>query len=149
MKKRGCGATARRHSLLCLYWLLEIILPQIARIYTETYVLYQCNPRDSCSSPAHPISVLISVICGRLLRTLHHVFLSNNHGFLAERGCGATAGRHSLLGLHWQLVNLGSFDRKTCFWQEDMKTDFILSVQNWIIQNAPWRTIPRSALPLA
>ena len=103
MKKRGCGATARRHSLLCLYWLLEIILPQIARIYTETYVLYQCNPRDSCSSPAHPISVLISVICGRLLRTLHHVFLSNNHGFLAERGCGATAGRHSLLCLHWLL----------------------------------------------
>ena len=103
MKKRGCGATARRHSLLSLYWLLEIILPQIARIYTETYVLYQCNPRDSCSSPAHPISVLISVICGRLLRTLHHVFLSNNHGFLAERGCGATAGRHSLLGLYWLL----------------------------------------------
>ena len=28
MKKRGCGATAERHSLLGLYWLLEIILPQ-------------------------------------------------------------------------------------------------------------------------
>ena len=35
MKKRGCGATAGRHSLLNLYWLLEIILPQIALIYTD------------------------------------------------------------------------------------------------------------------
>ena len=35
MKKRGCGATAGRHSLLSLYWLLEIILPQIALIYTD------------------------------------------------------------------------------------------------------------------
>lgn len=35
MKKRGCGATAGRHSLLGLYWLLEIILPKIALIYTD------------------------------------------------------------------------------------------------------------------
>ena len=28
MKKRGCVATAGRHSLLGLYWLLETILPQ-------------------------------------------------------------------------------------------------------------------------
>ena len=37
MKKRGCGATAGRHSLLGLYWLLEIILPQTALIYTDFY----------------------------------------------------------------------------------------------------------------
>ena len=35
MKKRGCVATAGRHSLLGLYWLLETILPQIALIYTD------------------------------------------------------------------------------------------------------------------
>ena len=35
MKKRRCGATAGRHSLLGLHWLLEIILPQIALIYID------------------------------------------------------------------------------------------------------------------
>ena len=49
------------------------------------YICVNCNPWET---PAHPTP---------------HVFMSNNHGFLAVRGCGATARRHSLLCLYWLL----------------------------------------------
>ena len=50
---------------------------------------YICvNLRNPWETPAHPTP---------------HVFMSNNHGLLAVRGCGATARRHSLLGLNWLL----------------------------------------------